>query len=59
MFKILSINLGSTSSKVGVFIDENPIFIEKLSHSIDEISKYKRITDQYEFRMKNILEFKR
>ncbi|MCL2322166.1 MAG: butyrate kinase [Oscillospiraceae bacterium] len=55
MFKILSINPGSTSTKVGVFIDKNPLFIEKLSHSVDEINKYKKIKDQYEYRLKNIL----
>ncbi len=56
MFRILAINPGSTSTKISVFEDENVIFIEKIVHSNEEISKYKKIADQYEFRLNNILD---
>ncbi|TJX65211.1 butyrate kinase [Soehngenia saccharolytica] len=48
--KILTINPGSTSTKIAVFEDENQIFEETLRHDVDVIGKYKSIVDQYEFR---------
>jgi butyrate kinase len=55
-FRILVINPGSTSTKIGVFDDERPIFEETIRHDEEEIAKYKRIIDQYEFRKRTILE---
>lgn len=54
--KLLIINPGSTSTKIGVFEDENMIFEQTLRHSTDEISTYEKIYDQYEFRKRIILE---
>jgi butyrate kinase len=54
-FKILVINPGSTSTKIGVYEDETPILVETLRHSADEIGKYPTIFDQYEFRKDVIL----
>jgi len=48
--KQLIINPGSTSTKIGVYDDENPILVETLRHSAEEIGKYKEIYDQLEFR---------
>ncbi|MBO9129730.1 butyrate kinase [Bacillus sp. 165] len=56
VFRILVINPGSTSTKIGVFDNERPIFEETIRHDEEEISKYKRIIDQYEFRKHTILE---
>lgn len=50
----LIINPGSTSTKIAVYNDENVIFENTLRHSVEEISKYVKITDQFEFR-KNII----
>jgi butyrate kinase len=57
MEKILVINPGSTSTKLGFFEGEKPIFIEVLKHNSEEIKKYKRIFDQYEFRKNVVLNF--
>lgn len=54
--KLLTINPGSTSTKIGVFENENMIFEQTLRHSTDEISSYEKIYDQYEFRKRIILE---
>jgi len=54
-FKILVINPGSTSTKIGVYEDETPILVETLRHSAEEIGKYATIFDQYEFRKDVIL----
>lgn len=52
--KLLTINPGSTSTKIGVFEDEKIIFEKTLRHSTEEIESYEKICDQYEFR-KNII----
>ena len=48
--KSLIINPGSTSTKIGVFEDENLLFEETLRHSTEEISQYETIVDQKDFR---------
>ena len=52
--KSLIINPGSTSTKIGVFEDENLLFEETLRHSTEEIAQYDTIVDQMDFR-KNII----
>ncbi|MEW8956114.1 butyrate kinase [Clostridium sp.] len=54
-FKLLIINPGSTSTKIGVYEDENPILVETLRHSSEEIEKYDTIFDQLSFRKEVIL----
>ena len=46
--KSLIINPGSTSTKIGVFEDENLLFEETLRHSTEEIAQYASIIDQKE-----------
>ncbi|MDD4834848.1 MAG: butyrate kinase [Lutispora sp.] len=55
-YRILAINPGSTSTKIALYENETPIFTKSLSHSADEISKFDKISDQYEFRKKVILD---
>ena len=54
-YKILIINPGSTSTKIGVYEDENQIFEETLRHPTEEITKYASIIDQKDFRKEVIL----
>ncbi|TAL69722.1 MAG: butyrate kinase [Bacteroidetes bacterium] len=53
--RILAINPGSTSTKISVFDDLIENFTTVLRHSAEELSKYPRIIDQYEFRKKIII----
>ena len=48
--KLLIINPGSTSTKIGVFDGEKQVLEETLRHSTEEISKYETIYDQFNFR---------
>lgn len=57
MFRILAINPGSTSTKLAIYEDEKEILNENVSHSHEEIKKYEKITDQYEFRKEVIEQF--
>jgi butyrate kinase len=52
--KILAINPGSTSTKIAVYFNAKPVFLKNILHDPQELSKYKRISDQHEFR-KNII----
>lgn len=54
--RILTINPGSTSTKIGVFHNERGIFEKTLRHNIEELQRFDHIIDQYEFRKKQILE---
>lgn len=54
--KILAINPGSTSTKISVYEDDKSIFTETIRHNVDELGKFKSITDQYEFRKQYIVE---
>ena len=53
-YKILIINPGSTSTKIGVFEDETQIMETTLRHSTEEIAKYNSIIDQKDFRKEEI-----
>jgi len=55
-YKLLIINPGSTSTKVGVYEDEKQILEETIRHSSEEILKYETIYDQFEFRKELILQ---
>ena len=54
-FKILTINPGSTSTKIAVFDNEELLFEKTLRHTSEEINKYEKISDQFEFR-KQVIE---
>lgn len=53
--KILTINPGSTSSKIAVFVDEENIFQKTLRHSSEDIAQYRKVIDQFEFRQNAII----
>jgi butyrate kinase len=53
--KILTINPGSTSTKIAVFEDENNIFQKNLQHDASDLKNFKIITEQFNFRKEAIL----
>jgi butyrate kinase len=54
---LLVINPGSTSTKVAVFRNTENILQKNLNHSTDELAKYEKITDQFQYRQEMILEW--
>lgn len=54
--KLLIINPGSTSTKMSVYEDEVSILDKDLSHPIEELAKFPKITDQFEFRKSVIID---
>jgi butyrate kinase len=55
-YRILVLNPGSTSTKIGVFDNERSIFEKTLRHDIEKLNNYPSIIDQYDFRKHAILE---
>lgn len=55
MYKVLAINPGSTSTKIGLYEDEKLVFSHSLDHSVKEIQEFKTINDQYNMRYQAIL----
>jgi butyrate kinase len=55
--KILAINPGSTSTKLGIFVDGREVLTENLSHSAAELAGFAAISDQLPYRLAKIREF--
>ena len=54
--KLLVINPGSTSTKMAVYEDKKCLFTRTLRHNMDELTRYPRIIDQFEFRKNLVLD---
>lgn len=55
-YKIFVINPGSTSTKIAYFEDYNQIQIQEVTHSSEELSKFKSNLEQLDFRKNALLE---
>jgi butyrate kinase len=55
-FRILAINPGATSTKLGLFENEDLTFSETIPHSAFELEDFPRVWDQYRFRERLIRE---
>lgn len=53
--RILAINPGSTSTKVAVYEDTEPIFSVSIAHSPDELAQFRQVLDQFEWRKNLVL----
>ena len=49
-YTILAINPGSTSTKIAIYKNEAPVFVKTLRHSSEEIGRYAKVSDQFQFR---------
>lgn len=57
IYKVLAINLGSSSTKVAYYENENCLFNENIQHSSDDLQKFNKIWDQYDYRVQSIENF--
>lgn len=53
---ILTINPGSTSTKIGVFENETELFTQSVEHDNTSLEGFLTVNDQFEFRKKTVLE---
>lgn len=56
MYRILSINPGSTSTKFAYYEDEQLILEENIKHSAEDLKLFKHVFDQQDFRKNLILD---
>jgi len=56
IYRVLAINPGSTSTKIAVYDDINPVFEKTLRHDPAELEPFGGIIEQYEFRKNLVLE---
>jgi butyrate kinase len=56
MHRLLVINPGSTSTKVAVYEDEQPLLVEILHHSSQQLRAFSHVLDQYAFRLRTVLD---
>lgn len=54
-YRILVVNPGSTSTKIGVYEDENLLFDKTLRHSAEELEKFDSIPAQKDWRRKLVM----
>lgn len=54
---ILSINPGSTSTKVALYENEKELYKKSIAHDADELKKYPNVIDQSSMRYNQIIEF--
>lgn len=56
IFRLLIINPGSTSTKIGIFDNEKPVMETTIRHTNEELHPYPTVIDQLDFRKNLILE---
>ena len=54
--RILAVNPGSTSTKIAVYQNSEPVFLKNIKHSPEDLAPFSKITDQFEFRKEIILQ---
>jgi butyrate kinase len=55
-YRILSINPGSTSTKVAVFEDEHQLFVTSIEHPVEEMDRFDVLLDQFDMRKNYVIE---
>ena len=56
MYKILSVNPGSTSTKFAVYEDETLICLHTIRHKVEDLKTFNSLFEQYDYRMNLMLE---
>lgn len=53
--RLLIINPGSTSTKIAVYDEMTPLMVENIRHSVEELSRFEKVSDQFEYRRDLVL----
>lgn len=56
MYRLLIINPGSLSTKIAVYHDTTEIFTSDIQHTLEQLSSFATVMDQYAFRRQLIIE---
>ncbi len=49
--KVLVINPGSTSTKIAIYENDSPVYIENITHPHDDIARFHHVIDQLDYRL--------
>lgn len=55
-WRVLAVNPGSTSTKIGLFEGDRAIFTETVAHDASVLDGFSRVSDQLEYRKRTILQ---
>ena len=55
MPRVLVVNPGSTSTKIAVFDDLQPLFVTDIVHDLNELHQFPTIMDQFDFRRQLVI----
>ena len=56
-FTLLLVNPGSTTTKLGLFVNEKPVAVKKVDHPTALLEQFPNIIDQVEMREKSMVDF--
>lgn len=56
-YKIVAINLGSTSTKIAYYLNDTCVWKENIVHPAEDLKGFQTIWDQYDYRMEAISRF--
>jgi len=56
-YNILVINPGGGSTKVAVYKNTEPVLEDNIRHSADELKRFSKVIDQYQWRKEKIIDF--
>lgn len=56
MFRLLIVNPGSTSTKLAVYDDDQPLFTRNIPHSAEELAPFPNVADQFALRRDLLLQ---
>lgn len=56
MPRVLVVNPGSTSTKIAVFDDRQPLFVTDIAHDLQELRQFPTVMDQFDFRRQLVLQ---
>ncbi len=54
--KLLTVNPGSTSTKIAVYEDLKPVLTSTIRHSVEDLAPFERVQDQFEMRRNLVLD---
>ncbi|HNY03174.1 MAG TPA: butyrate kinase [Bacteroidales bacterium] len=54
--RVLAINPGSTSTKIAVYQNTEPVFLKNIKHTTEDLAPFANIADQFHFRKEIILQ---
>ena len=56
VYKMLVLNPGSTSTKVAVYENDQPVFVRSVTHTEKDLAEFTKVADQYDYRRNLVMQ---